>query len=222
MALSKYLVFEGTDGSGKSTIAEKVFTALPEPKLFTKEPGSPHIPLCMDIREEILHNAAQSKDPLMYSYLFAADTKIHMERIVKPALKDGVWVVSDRSVLSDYAYRPRDGENIRQENFENFMDQHPLVFMVDVDDKIAGQRMKSRSEANEFEKAHVVDKLRELRYNYYRHSKTKFDEWVARWPHREGMWYNIDNSGTVHQAFMQIMGLVIGHFPEFNYLLRLT
>jgi dTMP kinase len=222
VALSKYLVFEGTDGSGKTTVAERVFEALPEPKIFTKEPGSPHIPLCMDIREEILHNASQSKDPLMYAYLFAADTKIHMERVVKPALKNGKWVVSDRSVMSDFAYRPRDGNNIRQENFDNFMRQHPMVFMVDVPDKIASQRMKSRSAANEFEKAHVVDKLKELRHNYYMYSMAKFNEWVDKYTHNEGMWYIIDNTRTVHQAFMQVMGLVIGHFPEFNYLLRLT
>jgi dTMP kinase len=222
MALSKYLVFEGTDGSGKTTVAERVFTALPEPKVFTKEPGSPHIPLCMDIRKEILHNASQSKDPLMYAYLFAADTKIHMERVVKPALEDGKWVVSDRSVMSDYAYRPRDGEKIRQDNFENFMRQHPIVFLVDVPDYVAGQRMRDRSAANEFEKAHVVDKLKELRHNYYQHSKRKFDEWIGQYSHHEGMWYNIDNSGTVHQALMQVMGLVIGHFPEFNHLLRFT
>jgi dTMP kinase len=222
MALSKYLVFEGTDGSGKTTVAEKVFEALPNPKIFTKEPGSPHVPLCMDIRKEILHNASQSKDPLLYAYLFAADTKVHMERVVIPALKDGQWVVSDRSVMSDYAYRPRDGEDIRQENFENFMRQHPMVFLVDVPDQIAAQRMKERSAANEFEKAHVVDKLAELRYNYHQGSRKKFNEWVGKYSHHVGVWYNIDNSETVHQAFMQVMGLVIGHFPEYNYLLRIT
>ena len=222
MALSKYLVFEGTDGSGKTSIAEKVFEALPNPKIYTKEPGSPHVPLCMDIRQEILHNASQSKDPLLYAYLFAADTKIHMEKVVIPALEEGQWVVSDRSVMSDYAYRPRDGEDIRQHNFENFMRQHPVVFMVDVPDQIAGQRMKERSAANEFEKAHVVNKLKELRYNYHQHSKKKFVEWTSAYSHHEGVWHDIDNSGTIHQSFMQVMGFVIGYFPDYNHLLRIT
>lgn len=222
MALSKYLVFEGTDGSGKTTIAEMVFSVLPEPKIFTKEPGSPHIPLCVDIRKEILHNASQSKDPLMYAYLFAADTKLHMEKIVIPSLQEGKWVVSDRSVLSDYAYRPYHGENIRLENFQNFMRQFPMVFLVDVADQIAAQRMKDRSNANEFEKAHVVDKLAELRYNYSKHSKKIFDEWLEKYPSEKAVWYNIDNSGNLNQAFMQVMGLIIGHFPEYNHLLRIT
>ena len=222
MTLSKYLVFEGTDGSGKTTVAETVFAALPEPKVYTKEPGSPHIPLCMDIRREILHNASQSKDPLTYAYLFAADTKIHMERVVKPALADGKWVVSDRSVMSDYAYRPRDGENIRQDNFENFMRQHPIVFLVDVPDQVAAQRMKDRAEANEFEKAHVVDKLAALRYNYGEYSKKKFEEWVNAFSQNKGAWHTIDNSGTITQSFMQVMGFVIGHFPKYHHLLRIT
>lgn len=223
MALSKYLVFEGTDGSGKTTLAEMVCSVLPDPKIITKEPGSPWIPLCVDIRQEILHNASQSKDPLTYAYLFAADTKLHMEKLVIPALKEGKWVVSDRSVMSDYAYRPTVGEDIRKNNFENFIRQKPLVFFIDVNDEIALSRMKDRDNPNEFEKAHVIDKLAELRFNYLTNSKRKFDDYIKKYPTlHEGVWYNIDNSGNLNQAFMQIMGLIIGHFPEYNHLLRIT
>jgi dTMP kinase len=220
MALGKYIVFEGTDGSGKTTLAEMVHAALPNPKIFTKEPGSPHIPLCVDIRKEILHSAKQKRDALTYAYLFAADTKLHMEALVIPCLKEGQWVVSDRSVMSDYAYRPRDGESIRQENFENFMKQKPIVFFIDVHDGIALQRMNNRNDANEFEKEHVVHRLAELRYNYTAYSQKKFHEWVEKFSIHEGAWYNIDNSGDINIAFMQIMGLVVGHFPELHYILK--
>ena len=50
----KYFVFEGVDGSGKTTLAHMLFDKLPHPKLFTKEPGTPHIEFCVSVRKLIL------------------------------------------------------------------------------------------------------------------------------------------------------------------------
>lgn len=219
MSLNKYIVFEGTDGSGKTSISDAIYNWLPGPKVKTKEPGSPLVPLCVSIREEILHNASQSKDPLTYAYLFAADTKIHMERVVKPYLKDDAWVVSDRSVMSDYAYRPHDGDEIRQHNFENFIAQKPLVFFVDADPGVCGQRMQDRGNLNEFEKSHVIDKIVGIRGAYLTTAWTKFTRHV---PADEGMWYNIDNNGKLEVAIMQTMAVIVGCFPELHYLLRVS
>ena len=212
---SKYIVFEGTDGSGKTTLSQMVAALIPGGKIITKEPGSEHVQLCIDIREEILNASADGRDPTFYAYLFAADTKLHMEKVVKPALETGHWVISDRSVMSDYAYRPRHGEPIRRNNFLNFMRQHPIVFFIDTDPDTCASRMEERDDLNEFEKAHVLGKIAVIRDAYLSESLGRFAEGVKEheWP---AYWYNIDNNGLAITAFKQIVGLLSYHFPEFT------
>ena len=220
--MNKYLVFEGTDGSGKTSISNAIYEWLPEPKIKTKEPGSPHIPLCKQIREEILHNASQSKDPLLYAYLFAADTKLHMEKVVKPHLEAGSWVVSDRSVLSDFAYRPSQGDNVREHNLHNFVRQGPLVFFVDADPNVCAERMRQRGNLNEFEKAHVLNKIREIRTHYLHTSFKRYHGILGKLGlEKQSMWYNIDNNSELEVSITQTMATIVSHFPELHYLLQI-
>jgi len=219
----RYIIFEGTDGSGKTTLLNMVAQAIPDPHkmVVTKEPGTPHIQLCIDIREEILNASAAGRDPEFYAYLFAADTKLHMEKVVKPALANDQWVISDRSVMSDYAYRPRDGGAIREDNFKNFMRQHPVVFFIDTHPDICATRMKERDDANEFEKAHVIGKVKELNQSYKYHSHKKFDEQANKYSWTQGFWHEINNDGPAIIAFTQIMCHIVAHFPEYYYLIEL-
>lgn len=216
MQPSKYIVFEGTDGSGKTTLSSMVAALIPGSKIVTKEPGSPHVQLCMDIRKEILNASTDGRDEEFYAYLFAADTKLHMEKIVKPALRTGHWVISDRSVMSDYAYRPKGStDNIRHSNFMNFMRQFPIVFFIDADPEICASRMKARDDANEFEKAHVMGKIDKIRNAYMSESLVRFMQTRIDYEY-PAYWYNIDNNGAAITAFKQIVGLLGYHFPEFT------
>ena len=213
---NKYIVFEGTDGSGKTTLSSMIADLIPNDKVVTKEPGSPHVQLCVDIREEILNHAGLhiDRDPEFYAYLFAADTKLHMERVVKPALNAGKWVVSDRSVMSDYAYRPQHGGDIRHANLLNFMRQFPVVFFIDADPEVCGERMQDRGDLNEFEKKHVLGKIDKIR-NGYVNSKEQFEE-TANDIAAPARWYTVDNNGPIEIAFKQIVGLLAYNFPEFT------
>jgi len=215
MQPSKYIVFEGTDGSGKTTLSSMIAALIPGGKIVTKEPGSEHVQLCIDLREEILNASAEGRDPEYYAYLFAADTKLHMEKVVKVALKTGHWVISDRSVMSDYAYRPRHGEKIRHSNFLNFMRQFPIVFFIDADPQVCAARMKERDDTNEFEKAHVLGKIDKIRSAYLNESLPRFVETAIdhKYP---AYWYNISNNGSAIIAFKQIVGILAFHFPEFT------
>lgn len=163
----KYLVFEGNDGSGKSTIAQEIYDKLPDPKIYTKEPGSPHLPFCQNIRQIIIHGKEQDLDDITYAHLFYSDAYEHMTKIVKPAIFAGTWVVSDRSVLSNKAYWPQRVQYVHLLNHDFFYDLYPTVFYIDVPPEVSIDRITGRDkEINEFEREHVIPKIRLIHKRY--------------------------------------------------------
>ena len=100
---SRYIVFEGNDGSGKTTIAKAIYDKLPGEKIYTKEPGSPLLPFCQEIRKIIIHGKDYNIDDITYAHLFYSDAHENIRQVVQPALATGRWVISDRSVLSNKA-----------------------------------------------------------------------------------------------------------------------
>ena len=96
--------FEGGEGTGKSTQAKKLAERLESkgiPTLVTREPGG--TPLGEDIRGLILKDRPQ--DPLTELLLFAAARAEHMTAVIRPALDDGTWVISDRFINSTRVYQ---------------------------------------------------------------------------------------------------------------------
>ena len=99
------IILEGPEATGKSTHARLLASALIErgyEVFLTKEPGSPHDPICGAIRKLLLDpsNIISDKAAL---FLFLADRAQHME-IVTRELALGKIVISDRSSLSTYVY----------------------------------------------------------------------------------------------------------------------
>jgi dTMP kinase len=100
-----YLTLEGPEATGKSTHAKILAQALKlrgYDVLLTKEPGSPHDPLCVKIRELLLNPGHIISDRSAL-FLFLADRAQHMETVADGLAKDKI-VISDRSSLSTYVY----------------------------------------------------------------------------------------------------------------------
>ena len=116
-----------------------------------------------------------------------------MQQLVIPSVKQGIYVVSDRSVISDFAYRPNHGNHVRQRHLKQFWSLNPITFYVDIDEKIALERMTSRGALNEFEKAHVVGKMSELKEAYK-------DVALRKAP----SWHHVYNNTTIEEAWEQI------------------
>ena len=106
----RFLVLEGIDGAGKSSQMEHLRQWLPRSGLMpagakllvTREPGG--TPLGEQLYPILLNRrlTVHSRAELL---LFAADRAQHVEAVIRPALKVGHWVVSDRFSGSTVAYQ---------------------------------------------------------------------------------------------------------------------
>ncbi|MBW6442299.1 thymidylate kinase [Patescibacteria group bacterium] len=84
--LSNYVVLEGIDGSGKTLKARVMadfFEKMNYDVLLTKEPGSPHNGINLDLRK-ILLNKNLPKTPKKEFTLMSMDRSIHIDNIVIP------------------------------------------------------------------------------------------------------------------------------------------
>jgi dTMP kinase len=94
------VTLEGLDGSGKTTVWERLAGAFDDGYTFTSEPTESWYGDC--VRRSIGTDGANSLAEL---FLFTADHADHLERVVRPALDRGEVVVSDRYTDSRYAYQ---------------------------------------------------------------------------------------------------------------------
>ena len=98
-----FIVVEGGDGSGKTTlikVMEKYFTEKGYDVLTTREPGG--VASAEKIREVIL---GEEVDSITEALLFASARREHLVKKVVPALKEGKIILCDRFVYSSLAYQ---------------------------------------------------------------------------------------------------------------------
>ena len=101
----KFITFEGGEGCGKSTQATLLSQALRAhgaEVLETREPGG--TVGAERIREILLHKE-YAWDGVTESLLVFAARRDHMEKKIKPAMREGLMVVCDRFIDSTMAYQ---------------------------------------------------------------------------------------------------------------------
>lgn len=99
-----FVTFEGVDGSGKTTQAERLADSLRAESrevVSTREPGG--TPLGEEVRRLLLEGVEMS--PWAEAALFAAARAELVDRVIAPALEAGWDVVCDRYVDSSLAYQ---------------------------------------------------------------------------------------------------------------------
>lgn len=152
------IVLEGIDGSGKTTLAERLTQALRQQDyqvVLTREPGGTEFG--KDVRQLLQHSVVRPI-PEAEFLLFSADRAHHIQTIVKPSLQNGAIVISDRMADSSMAYqgygRGIDRDMITAVNRWALQNIAPhLTLYVKLDWNIALQRIeKNRGELTAFEK----------------------------------------------------------------------
>lgn len=100
-----FITFEGIDGVGKSTQADRLeayLVSLGNQVVRTLEPGGTE--LGQEIRQLLLHRKGEVA-PRAEALLFAADRAHHVATKIRPALAEGKVVISDRYFDSSVAYQ---------------------------------------------------------------------------------------------------------------------
>ena len=116
-----FISLEGGEGVGKSTQVKALAEALKERDidvLVTREPGGS--PGAEAVRDLLLGGEDERWEARAEALLFAAARADHVEKVIRPALEAGRWVISDRFVDSSLAYQGGAGglgiETVREIN----------------------------------------------------------------------------------------------------------
>ncbi len=138
------IVIEGIDGSGKTTLAKRLYERLKEkglPVIFTFEPTNG--PWGRKLRQGFM--AAARPSPEDELALFMKDREQHVREVLLPALEQGKIIICDRYYFSTMAYqgaRGLDPEEIRKTN-ETFAPKPDLVILMVISPEEGIKRIKS-------------------------------------------------------------------------------
>ena len=167
-----FITFEGPDGSGKSTIIQKVYDYLIENNydvIKTREPGGS--PIAEKIRNLILDTENTKMGYRTEALLYAASRAQHVEETILPALNENKIVLCDRFLISSLAYqgvgRDLGIENVRKINEFAINGVFPdFVLFFDVDPITTLKRKSSLDTADRLEKE--GNNFHERVYNGYK------------------------------------------------------
>ena len=144
-----FIVFEGIDGSGKSTQARLLEEYLRKKRRFdtllVREPGGTE--LGEKVRELILQPGPEAIEPETELFLFMA-ARAHLVRTrIIPALEAGRVVISDRFLWSSVAYQGLAMGLLAQEILRMGRLDAPGItvtktFLIDIDPETAFRRVK--------------------------------------------------------------------------------
>lgn len=107
----RFITLEGGEGVGKSTQVKALAQALRDRGIdlvVTREPGGSEG--AEKIRELLLTGDEERWSPQAEALLFAAARTDHVDKVVRPAVLAGRWVLSDRFIDSSLAYQGGAGE----------------------------------------------------------------------------------------------------------------
>jgi dTMP kinase len=105
-ATGRFLSIEGGEGVGKSTQIIALADAIRSygfDVILTREPGGTQG--AEAIRQMLLGGSDERWLPRAEALLFAAARSDHVERLIRPAITSGKWVISDRFLDSSRAYQ---------------------------------------------------------------------------------------------------------------------
>jgi dTMP kinase len=152
MKRGKFITLEGGEGAGKTTQAKLLVDALDAAGIetvLTREPGGTFG--AEAIRKLVLDGTKDRWSGMTELLLMYAARVDHVEKLIRPALDRGAWVISDRFADSSLAYqgyargidlsRIKGVHNAVMDGFEP-----DLTILFDIDPVIAMKRVETRGE----------------------------------------------------------------------------
>ena len=200
----RFIAFEGGEGAGKSTQARLLAEALiarGADVVVTREPGG--TPGAEAIRALLLATEGDGWLPRAEALLFAAARSDHVERLIRPALAAGTWVICDRFVDSSRAYQGG-GAGLTD---EDLLALHrigtggllpDLTLLVEVRPDVAAARLARRDIAG-------TDRIGARPAEFHARVAAAFDRFAAAEPLRLA---RIDGNGAPEETHAAILAAV--------------
>ena len=187
--MSRFITFEGPDGSGKSTQIELVTAHLERlgyQVIQTREPGGSAIG---DQIRQVLHDVQNTEMTARAEILlYSASRAQHVEQIILPHLAQGHIVLCDRYADSTYAYqgygRQLDFDTLRViTSFATQSLKPDLTIYLDLDVEEGLQRKATANTAVQGE-WNRMDQLelafhRRVRHGYLEMAQTEPERWLV-------------------------------------------
>lgn len=152
---ARFVSFEGIDGCGKSTLLNDLAVWLGEyslPFIKTREPGGTR--LGEKIRELLLDPSFENVNARAEVLLYSASRTQLVHEIVRPALKQGNWVLADRYIDATLAYQGF-GRGLKLDSLRDLQDWGTgglwpdVTILLDCDIDVASGRVTARSETTD-------------------------------------------------------------------------
>lgn len=165
-----FISFEGIDGCGKSTqidLLAKHFTKLKKPIVKTEEPGG--TTGANEIRKILLRENNFQWSVETEALLFMAARNDHVEKVIKPSIKDNKIVICDRFMDSTLVYQGMRSPRAKQLSltlFELIAINPDITFLIDMEPEIALNRALSRSTKEDRFENYGINFQHELRKNF--------------------------------------------------------
>jgi len=152
-----FISFEGPEASGKSTqikLLKKFLKNNNIPFLLTREPGG--TPISEKLRKIIL-DKKQLISTTEEILLLMSSRLNHINTVIKPALKNGKIVITDRFADSTFVYQGfvnnyglKKTMNLHKELLNNFLPSKTFLFLLPVSE--INKRLKKRKITNKYDK----------------------------------------------------------------------
>ncbi len=206
-----FITFEGIDGCGKSTQIKLLDRKLKEKgvrTLVTREPGGTEAGCRI---RQLLISTEVCLDKYTQLFLFMADRVQHLEEVIRPSLRNGIWILCDRFADSTIAYQGY-GLGVKLELIENIhreilKDTWPdITVVLDCPVSMARKRLELRERA-------VPGCPSDVGYDRYEGASAKFQEKlrkgyleiVKRSPDRAFVVDGSRDVGTVHSDIINTL-----------------
>ncbi len=150
----KFLVFEGLDGSGKSSLMAALERELERRGMSfqrTREPGG--TPLGDEVRHMILRKEGPTPVPRAELLMYEVSRAQLVEQVIRPTLAKGIWVLCDRFTASSVAFQGG-GRNISENEVEMLNDfatgglKPDLTVLLDLSVEESRRRRQGRGAQN--------------------------------------------------------------------------
>lgn len=194
MKQGRFITLEGIEGVGKSTQMQRLVDRLEasgKTVLQTREPGG--TPIAEQIRSIVLGHSDEPMPAAAELLLMFAARAVLVDNVIRPALEQGTWVVSDRFVDASRAYQGG-GRGIPTDRIEWLADwvlgdiEPDATILLDAPVDTGMARTSSRGQP---------DRLDSEQAGFYSRVRSTYLDLAERYPER---FHVIDASGSIAEV----------------------